>query len=163
MKQIEAIRNNPKYVEHYHRLQTLEENRVFCRHDMTHFLDVARIAHIQNLEQGLGIRKEVIYAAALLHDIGKDRQYIDGTPHEIASAETAGEIMRELPEGLAFSEMEKAMILDAIRLHRRKSKGRKPLAELLYKSDKMSRNCFACGAEKQCNWSTIQKNMEITI
>ena len=38
---------------------------------MRHFLDVARLAWIAGLEQGLGLDKEIVYAAALLHDIGK--------------------------------------------------------------------------------------------
>ena len=43
---------------------------------------MARIAYILNMEQDLGLEKEVIYAAAVLHDIGKYAQYEDGTPHE---------------------------------------------------------------------------------
>ena len=37
-----------------------EEERIFCRHDMSHFLDVARLSWIENLERGLEIEKELI-------------------------------------------------------------------------------------------------------
>ena len=71
MKEVEAIRNHPLYEKHYNKLKKTEQERIFCRHQMEHLLDVARIAYIYNLEQGLGITKDVIYGAALLHDIGK--------------------------------------------------------------------------------------------
>ena len=42
---------------------------------MGHLLDVARLAWIFNLEANQEISKERIYAAALLHDIGRHIQY----------------------------------------------------------------------------------------
>lgn len=101
MEIIDTIRKHPLYKEHYGKLQELEKGRVFCHHDMAHFLDVARIAHIHNLERDLKIRKEVIYAAALLHDIGKDRQYTEKIPHERASAEIAEQILNDVATGTA--------------------------------------------------------------
>ncbi len=56
-----------------------EEGRRFCHHDMGHFLDVARLAMIFNLQQGLSVSKEMIYAAALLHDIGRWNSMRTGT------------------------------------------------------------------------------------
>ena len=80
--EIEYIRKHSLYQECYIRLQKAEEVRKFCRHTMEHFIDVARIAWILNLEQDFRIRKPVIYGMALLHDIGKYRQYEEGYPHE---------------------------------------------------------------------------------
>ena len=87
-----------------------EADRCFCRHDMAHFLDVARIGMIINLEEKLEISRELIYGAALLHDIGKYRQYEEGIPHEQASAEIAPEILRDC----RFDEEETDVIVDAI-------------------------------------------------
>ena len=65
-------------------LAEYEKNRIFCRHGMDHLMDVARIAYIENLEKNCGISKEIIYGAALLHDIGRYLQYTEGIPHERA-------------------------------------------------------------------------------
>ena len=35
------------------------------------------------------------------------------------------------------------------------------LAGILYRADKNSRNCFACKAEHECNWSREKKNTRI--
>lgn len=91
----EAVKH-PLYQLHYYKIQELERDREYCHHDMEHFLDVARIAYIRNLELHLGFEKELIYLVALLHDIGKDRQYLEEIPHEIASAEIAKAILNDL-------------------------------------------------------------------
>lgn len=163
MKRVNAILAHPLYRECYTRLEELEKDRIFCRHQMTHLLDVARIAYISNMEQGLGIEKEVIYAAALLHDIGKYVQYEDGTPHEQSGEKIASEILGSLSEKDAFSDEENRMILTAIRGHRRLREDADVLEKLLYTSDKASRMCFACPAEGECDWSTEKKNMELKI
>ena len=163
MKRVNAILAHPLYRECYTRLEELEKDRIFCRHQMTHLLDVARIAYISNMEQGLGIEKEVIYAAALLHDIGKYVQYEDGTPHEQSGEKIASEILGSLSEKDAFSDEENRMILTAIRGHRRLREDADVLEKLLYTSDKTSRMCFACPAEGECDWSTEKKNMELKI
>ncbi len=162
-KRLTFIQNHPLYLSADRRLQELEETRVFCRHQMNHLLDVARIAYILNLEMKLGISQDLIYAAALLHDIGKGRQYEEGIPHETASADLAEQILADMPAKLAFTSEEQQQILTAIRGHRRLRCDAEPLEALLYKSDKMSRACFACPAESQCNWSNDKKNMEIQL
>ena len=99
-----------------------DRDRIFCRHQMPHLLDVARIAYITNLERNLGYDREVIYAAAILHDIGKSFQYEERIPHEIAGEKVASEILDTLPEGLAFSAEERRLILAAVREHRKKKR-----------------------------------------
>ena len=99
MDRVNAIWNHPVYQKYYRRLEKLEEKRIFCRHQMTHLLDVARIARIRSFEIGLGLDPEVIYAAAVLHDIGKSLQYEEKIPHEAAGVKIAGEILESLPEG----------------------------------------------------------------
>lgn len=163
MKRVNAILGAPLYRRCYARLEDLERERTFCCHQMTHLLDVARIAYILNMEQNLGFEKEVIYAAAILHDIGKYAQYEDGTPHEQSGEAIASQILDSLPDEAAFSEEEKRRILTAIRGHRRLREDAEPLERLLYTSDKMSRTCFACPAESECDWSAEKKNMELKI
>lgn len=162
MKECEAIRKHPLYVKFYKKLSKAETDRIFCRHQMSHYLNVARIAYIYNLEQNLGFRKEVIYAAAILHDIGKYKQYKKKIPHEIASAELAEEILKDLPKTY-FSEEEKKLIVRAVLEHRKWKEEMSELGKLLYISDKKSRACYLCPAEEQCDWSKEKKNMEIEI
>ncbi len=127
-------------------------------------MDVARIAYIRSLEEGLGLDREVIYAAAVLHDIGKVLQYEEGIPHEITGEKIAAEILGQASAGEnSFSETEKAMILTAIRGHRKLRDEPEVLERLLYESDKASRMCFACPAEPQCDWNEEKKNKEIRI
>ena len=156
---LERIRNHPLFQQAYKRLKKAEKERIFCCHQIDHLLDVARIAYIQNLEQGLGFSKEMIYAAALLHDIGKASQYEEQIPHEIASAELAEIILQETH----FTEEEKQQILQAIRGHRKMKEEMTTFEGLLYTSDKKSRLCFVCPAEAECNWSSDKKNMEMEI
>lgn len=125
---------------------------------MAHFLDVARIGEIINLEEHLGLEREWIYAAALLHDMGRHVQYEDDTPHELASAEIAPQILKDC----GFDESETAVIVSAIRSHRDISVSEEnDLRGVLYRADKASRACFACAAETECNWKDGQKNMRI--
>ena len=160
MERINWILKHPLYISSYNHLENMEKNRIFCCHQIPHLLDVARIAYIRNLEEQLGLDKEIIYAASLLHDIGKGRQYAEKIPHEIASAEIANKILSSMPEHLAFTYDEQQMILSAIRNHR-KPVSSATLDKLLYESDKASRNCFCCPASKECNWSPKKKNKEI--
>ena len=98
-------------------MQRAEADRIFCRHTLQHFLDVARIARIESLEAGVPLASELIYAAALLHDLGRYAQLAHGTPHEQAGAELAQRIMADC----GFSKEETACVCGAIRGHRRRS------------------------------------------
>ena len=158
MDRIDNILRHHLFLKHLGENNAAEADRRFCRHNMVHFLDVARIGMIINLEEGLAISKESIYAAALLHDLGKHVQYEKGTPHEVASAQIAPAILRDC----GFEEEEVAMIVDAIAAHRdAASAGEKNLRGVLYRADKASRACFACEAEKECNWKGDKKNLVI--
>ena len=163
MDRVNAIWNHPLYQEYYRRLERMEESRIFCRHQMPHLLDVARIARIRSLEAGMELDADVIYAAAILHDIGKSLQYEEKIPHETAGVRIAGEILDSLDGEAAFTEEEKRMILTAIRGHRRLRQDPEPLERLLYESDKASRMCLVCPAERMCDWSEEKKNMEIKV
>lgn len=118
MRRVEAIRTAPLFRACIGRIEEAETDREFCRHGMPHLLDVARIAWIDNLELGLGLDREVVYAAALLHDIGRAEQYSTGEDHDVAGARVAAEILDGLPEGLQFDAGERLAILSAVSGHR---------------------------------------------
>lgn len=160
MDRINRILNNSSYLEHLGQIHKAEQERNFCRHNMAHFLDVARIAWIWNLEEGLGMDKEIVYAAALLHDIGRHEQYKDGTSHETASARIAPEILRDC----GFVQEEVELVVDAIMSHRSSGiKDENSFRGLLYRADKASRACFACGVRGGCSWKDGKKNLNLTI
>ena len=155
---IDRIMKHLEYLEHLSKNDAAEAHRRFCRHNMVHFLDVVRIARIINGEEHFGVDQELIYAAGLLHDIGRHVQYADGTPHEQASAVIAPGILVEC----GFSEGETAIIVDAILMHRTEAVAEeKNLRGLLYRADKASRACFACPVEQECNWKNEKKNLRI--
>ena len=157
MERVEAIRRHPLFSGEYGRLWAAEANRPFCRHGMDHLLSVARLMYLYSLEDQSGIPKDLLYAAALLHDIGRYAQLTRGTPHHIAGAQMAGEIL----PACGFSLEETARIQRAILAHRSGDHS-DLLAAYLYRGDKQSRPCFACAAEPDCNWPAEKKNMEIT-
>lgn len=158
MKRIDKILNHDLFKECLSKTYAYEEERIFCRHNMEHFLSVARIAHILNLKQKLKIKKAWIYAAALLHDIGRFRQYEDGTPHEKASGEIAPLILKEC----GFEKEEIEQITGAILNHRNSSiEEEKSFRGILYRADKLSRSCYFCPAEKECDWKKEKKNRKL--
>lgn len=158
-QRINRLINNELYCSHYTKIQELEADRKFCKHDMAHFLDVARIATILSLEESSGLSREIIYAAALLHDIGRHEQYLFGTPHERASASLSLPIL----EACGFTKEETEQIQIAILNHRTfEVSKQKDLSGYLYRGDKASRSCFACRVEDECNWPDSKKNKYIT-
>ena len=153
MERVNAILRSDLYMELLRLTKEWEDSHpVFCRHGIEHMLDVARIAYILRLESGGNheLSEEIIYAAALLHDIGRARQYRDATPHERESARIAALLLPEC----GFDEAETALILDAISSHRMRGGGgeKTGLAELIYRADKLSRRCFDCTMTDECNW-----------
>lgn len=159
MERVNRILKNPLYQECVEKIAVCERDRIFCHHDMAHFLDVARIASLINTEENMGITKERIYAAALLHDIGRHLQYLEGIPHERASVPLAEEILKEC----GFEEEIRKEITEAIGNHRNAGiKEERSLNGLLYRGDKLSRSCFACRAESLCDWKKEKKNLELT-
>ena len=155
MERVNKILNHPKYKELLKELSELEKDRVFCKHSLAHFLDVARIAYIKVLEQGLNYNKELIYAISLLHDIGRVEEYKNGIDHHIASAIIAEEILKELE----FSKEDIDIIVKCIKNHR--SEAEDELSRIIYISDKSSRTCFNCDAYDSCKWSIDKKNKGI--
>jgi uncharacterized protein len=155
MDRVNKILFHPEYQKKLKELEMLELERKFCKHSLEHFLDVARLAYIENLEKGLYIPKDLIYAASLLHDIGRVEEYKSGVDHEEASVLAAKEL---LPES-GFTKEEEKQIIQAVSGHRdRGVRQTDDLAGILYRADKQSRICLNCKAFKECYWSAEKKN-----
>lgn len=194
MERINRLLHHPSFQENLTRLEQLEADRIYCCHGLSHLLDTARLACLlqyQNNESNsqqaaqkpklstearantpstmCNIPNEVIYAAALLHDIGRVLQYEQGLPHETAGLAIAELILKDC----GFTKSERLLILDAIQFHRRDTQTdianasdniisqTETLRTLLHTADKLSRNCFACHAADSCYWPEDKKNRGI--
>lgn len=151
------IIKNKIFLEYMTELKNLEKDRIFCLHDIEHLLNVARIMQLINLEENKNIDKELIYASALLHDIGRVIQYKYGKNHAKASVDIAKTILDEC----GYNNNEINVICDAIEKHN--SESTSELAKLLKYADKKSRNCYLCLARNECYWSESKKNDTILI
>ena len=151
MDRINRILEHPIFKECVKKNEMAEAKRSFCHHDIEHLCAVARVAMLLNLEEGLGLSKDLVYGAALLHDSGRYKQYENGTPHDEAGADIARQILPEC----GYEADEIFCITAAIASHRGSSMKTKEgaLAELLFRADKMSRNCRFCKMYEECNWS----------
>lgn len=158
MDRVNKILKHEIFLYHLSEIRKREVDRKFDKHDLSHLLDVARIGEIINLESSLGIERELIYAAALLHDVGRDIEYDTGRLHDLAGAEIAPQILKDC----GFNDSETDMIVDAIRSHGDTAvSGENTLRGVLYRADKASRSCFACDVVQECHWSDEKKNLKI--
>lgn len=158
MIRVEVILKDPRYQEYIHKNSIKETDRKFCRHTFQHLVDVARITYILLLEAGDIKRfinenclapdaaKEIVYASALLHDIGRWREYETGEDHAVVSAELALEILCEA----GFNQQETDIICTGIREHRRTCDNASLLGDLLNRADNLSRLCLQCQAGDEC-------------
>lgn len=158
MKRVEVILKDPRYQDYINKNVIQEKDRKFCRHSFQHLVDVARITYILMLEAGDINRfinekclapdtaREIIYASALLHDIGRWREYETGEDHAVISAELAVDIL----DSAGFDENEISIICTGIREHRRACENASLLGELLNRADNLSRLCLQCQAGEEC-------------
>lgn len=159
MRRVNKILNHHFYIDNLKKNSEAEKNREFCMHNLQHFLDVARIGYIIALERNISVEKEVIYVAALLHDIGRWKQYLDGTDHAAASAELAKDILRDCE----FEENEMVLILEAIRKHRNGENLTTELDYILYESDKICRLCIQCESINECKRFTNKEKPKLIL
>jgi uncharacterized protein len=150
MNRINHILNDEQYRLYLMKNKALEENRQFCNHDFDHMLAVSRLTYLLLLESGCTvISKELAYAAGLLHDIGRWKEYQDGTDHAGYSAILAGPILDQA----GFVPVERDLVVKAIAQHRDKESKithRSPLSKAISQADSLSRLCFQCSALKDC-------------
>ncbi len=147
MKWVDRILKHPDFIRYLELNAKAEKERKFCRHDLQHSLDVARVAYIIALEKGFDLNKETIYAAALLHDIGKWKQYLDKVDHALEGANLAEKILKDV----GTDEHNIKIIIDAILCHRIDGEKDSPLRNVLYAGDKLCRICIQCRAIGECN------------
>ncbi len=153
MDRADKIYNHPTYKKIMQKIADTEKDRIYCLHGVEHSFDVARIAYIIALENGIKIKKDIIYAASLLHDLGRGVDYHNHTPKSI---ELADEILHDCD----FGEDEISQIINAIDLHGEENGN--GLLGIIQKADKVSRLCLNCKSIDTCKWKKEELNMNIT-
>lgn len=148
MARLNQLLDLEDFRHHIEKIDGLEKKRCFCKHGFEHGLNVARVAYVYILEQGeLLIPKEVVYAAAFLHDIGRWVEYETGEDH----AEVSAGLARPLLEMSGFRIEEIQVILQGIREHRRhQEEDLTLLGEALARADDWSRDCRHCTVQALC-------------
>ncbi|MGM0472055.1 MAG: HD domain-containing protein [Bacillota bacterium] len=160
MQRLNSLLESEEYSNYLARNRECEKKRIFCKHNWQHLISVARITYIKILEEELVTElmtkwqlanqeqlKEVVYTAAMLHDIGRWQQYHSGVDHAIASADLAAQLLQKYD----YSGLEEQVILTAIREHRGRADSDKSiLGRLLCSSDNLSRDCINCSVQQKC-------------
>ncbi len=167
MKRIDLILKDPEFIEYLEHNNQAAKDDPFCKHDLSHMIDVARIAYILVLEKGFlnyfienaGLKgraeaKEVIYATGLLHDIGKWKEYEAGIDHAAFGARLARDIL--IRAGYEDHEIE--VIGRAIYEHRNISQNMSFLGERMHRADNLSRACSKCKEKDNCCKRTNREN-----
>lgn len=151
------ILSNKLFKDTLTKIASEEHDRCFCRHGLDHLVSTARIAYILALENRLDIKKDIIYASALLHDLGRLAKYRNGESHSAAGAKLAADIL----PGCGYTESEISLISEAILSHGHESPSPEKcttLGDILQKADTLSRLCFECEAYDECYWDENKKN-----
>lgn len=159
MKRIGLLLQDSLYNEYLQRNVLEEMEHQFCRHDINHLFAVAQMTFSLMLNNNDGeifleetgtdsqaAAKEVIYAAGLLHDIGKWKEYRDGEDSAACSARLSRAI---LPRAL-FTPDEIAIICRAIGEQRNISKDMSLLGEKLYRGNNLARINSECRCNEEC-------------
>ena len=165
----QKILDDENYKLYLEELEQFERERIYCKHDLTHCLDVARICYIMLLEDNRTIAKDIVYATALLHDIGRRDSYQNHCDHNEASVRIAKEIL----PNCGYDRAEISEITGAISMHRGSAdifrylepENRRQLtfADYFKIADQLSRKCFRCQAIATCKWKDHEKNNTILI
>lgn len=159
MKRVELLLKDALYVDYIKRNADEESIIKYCQHGLQHHIDVARIAYILVLEHndfnyfvkdsglsGKLAAKECIYAAGLLHDIGKWNEYRTGVDH----AAYGSKLTREILPRVFFNPTEVDLISTAIYEHRNISRDMSFLGERIHRADNLSRVCSQCEERVKC-------------
>lgn len=148
LPRVNRIFQHDLYEEYSSKNKIAEAQRIYCRHGSDHGLSVARIAYIFLLEsKEISLSKEVIYAAGILHDIGRWLEYETQENHAQVGARLAVPILQDC----GFSEKEVEVITQGIYEHRLKpSEAESVLGQALALADDWARDCKNCESKGSC-------------
>lgn len=148
MTRVNLLLEHGDYSYYIQKIDNSEKERAFCKHGFEHGINVARIAYAYLLEKGeLSLSKESVYAAAILHDIGRWVEYETGEDH----AEVSARLALPLLKTCGFSSEDIQVILKGIREHRLHSEDKLSLlGAALALADDWARDCRHCSVQARC-------------
>jgi len=150
-KRILKIFENDEFFLALDSIKDLEKSREFCKHNLEHCLQVARLA----LKESNGkINVEIIIVTALLHDLGRAKEWLlnynallTNESHNILSAKYSEKILLDC----GFSIDETNLIYIAIENHNNDKVALETgLNGIIYRADKTSRDCENCKTKNKC-------------
>ncbi|MHB1652452.1 MAG: HD domain-containing protein [Desulfitobacteriaceae bacterium] len=149
MERINQVIQGKDFQQYLQKTAELEQQRLYCKHGFDHLLAVARIACVYLLEHGENnFEKEIVYSAAILHDLGRWVEYQTGEDHAVVSARLAGPLLEEN----GFAPEEVRLILQAILEHRKhRDECLSPLGKALALADDWARDCWNCAGQDTCH------------
>lgn len=159
MEYVNKLLAHPEYLKMLKELETLETERIYCKHDLDHCLHAARIVYILNWEYQLGISKQAIYLWGLLHDMGRIEEYRNHTSHEVAGVCIARKLLTEIDCPKDLTEY----VIKQIASHRQVPAENEGITEenVFWYGDKKSRNCYVCPTADNCNWDMGKRTNKI--
>lgn len=189
MNYTEKLLKHPEFKRIQEEIAVWEQERIYCRHEMSHALDVCRMAWIMYLEtyiqyenrcdrtNDLETVKDRIYVSGLLHDIGRASQYATGEHHSLAGGRIAEQILTDIGYPAKWKEETLKIVTahhgrdgqagcapeknDQLQAAVTEGKEIKDLAFFIQRADHMSRNCFYCKAADSCKWKQEERNRTI--
>ncbi len=175
MEYTDRLLVNERFLRVQREIREDEAERIYCRHEIEHGLDVCRIAWIMYLEDvisdntvgkntirfsGGDSAKDRFYVTGLLHDVGRSLQYRTGEHHSTAGEKLAGQILKEI----GYPEKWIRETVDFIRDHHGRQNvytDKTAVGYYIERADQLSRNCFCCPAAATCKWKDEERNRTI--
>lgn len=164
LDRINAIINNSEYQDWIIANNQAEYGSEYCRHGLEHAFDVARIAYELWLDhQGNPLARDIVYATALLHDIGywskfealqddSEENCCEHTADLNDNQETPFQTAAVLAEDILFdagyhpamiAEIQKAIL-------NMETDSKEGLSVILRRANELSRPCFICPMKNKC-------------
>jgi uncharacterized protein len=167
MDRVNAIINNKEFQDWIVANNQAEYGSQYCRHGLEHAFDVARIAYELWLDNsGNPVAKDIVYAAALLHDIGYWSKFEDLTENsaddEDIEEESPFVVAASLAEEILFSAgYHPAVITEILKaIKNMDTDSKEGLSVILRKANEMSRPCFICPMVEKCSKEPKNKRLE---